>query len=627
MGKKDKRRNKLKQFVQKKQKQELFKNGLSLLESNNSNTLHIQPIIHNLNTTSSSSDDRTITESTPLNAVTDSYESITPVNNSVNNSPPPQIHETTTTNTNNMCSTISIHESAHNSTSHQSTEDVVTGTPVLPPSRQASLAPVDSIDPEIQNVETIPALDLNHSQPGTNNTSTISIRSKHSITITRKWLSIALIYLVAVNIGCDLGNVWLYQSKISSQFQQLYNTLQLLLFYVLGFWIQGHFQYNLSIRASVMIVSYLQIITFIIMTLTNSFQIILISRLVAGLATGIFISESLKYFESIGTVNYKVPFHVLIGLLVTSLIEFNNWQCFPSYLVGSSIFGLIGSYVILPSKKDDVELPSHIINKKNTILLMDYILCQFVLTFTNISYSSFILLLLVVPLYVCWDKGSKNCQLLLDRHQDKRNIILRVVILLFTTVVLYSLPIYLDIFDQKTSIIRWILFGGLAGMMLLKTPFKIVLSVLVVDLLAIVTVISVSSDAHSCIKLLITIGIICLTILSLNVKPLQKESHNNFTFEFIIVVIGLIVADLFVHGYTKCLIHAKLMKLVSKKHSYYEIVKTISHSDRSMDWIKNKSPKYAFKAIKASYKKSLHITESVAVVLFALAFVLNIITK
>ncbi|CAL9735117.1 hypothetical protein MOSE0_G07404 [Monosporozyma servazzii] len=615
MGKKDKRRSKLKKFVQNKQKQERSKNGQSLIESHSTENIpQTQILIHNLNTMSFSPDDRTINENTPLNVVTDSYESITPLNNSTNNSPPP--------------SSLPIHEPTFNPSSNSLNTDSGAGNSVYPQSGETNLAHgLHQIVPETQYVETVSTVNLNSNKNGTNHSSTRSLRSTSSITQTRKWLSIAIVSMIAIVIGCDFANIWLHQSQITSQYEQFFNTLQLLLWYMLGFLLQGHFQFNFSIQTSLGIVAVLQISSFTILSVTDSVQLLLISRLISGMATGLFFTETLIFSETIGSVKYNVPFQVTIGLLIISLFGMNDWQCSPLYLVGSSIFILFAIFTIVPSKKEHLELPSNVINKKNTFLLSIYIVCQFLLTFNNVSYASVILLSIVVPLYVYWDKTTKDSQLLLDYHQDKVNVVLRVTLLLFATLVLYSLPIYLDIFDGNVYIISWILGGCLVGMVLYQVPPMVALLVLIIDVISTAVLISVVSQDNPLSKILMTTGIICLTTLSLNFKPLQRESLGNFTFEVIVIVVGLVITDLIVHAYTKCLIHDKLIRLVSKKHPYEEIVNNIIHSDRSLQWIKTQSPKYAVKAIKACYKRSLHIIESVAAVLLLIACVLSTISK
>lgn len=616
MGKKDKRRSKVKKFVQNKQKQERSKNEQSVTESHsNANIPQTQTLIHNLNTTSFSPDDRTINEHTPLNVVTDSYESITPINNSTNNSPPPP--------------SLPIDEPTLNSPARSlNVDDVGTGASESPQSTQTGL--VQDIYPivtETVNEETIPALPLCNSKHGTNHSSTRSLRSANSLTQTRKWLSITVISTVAIVIGCDFANIWLYQSEISSQFDQFFNTMQLLFWYILGFWVQGHFQFNFSIQASLVNVSVLQILSFIIMSYTSSFQLLLISRSISGLATGLFITETLNFYESIGTVRYNVPFHITVGLLIISLFGVNNWQCLPIYLVGLNAVIIVAIFIILPSKKDHLELPSNVVNKKNTTLLLIYMICQFIFTFIHNSYSSVILLSAVVPLYVYWDKTTKDGQLLLDRHQDKMNVMLRFTMLLFYTLVLYSLPIFLDVFDRNTSDVSWILCGCLIGMVLYKIPSRVALVVLIFDVGSTALTISVTSKDYLLSKILIRIGIICATIISFNVKPLQRESHNNFLFEIIVIIIGLVIADLFIHAYTKWLIQDKLIRLISKKHPYEEIIKNIALSDRSLQWVKSESSKYVAKTVKACYKRSLHVVGLVAMILALVSCVLSIMTN
>lgn len=622
MGKKDKRRNKVKRFVQNKQKQDKSRQESPQAFSTPSaaNISQIQTIIHNVNTISSSPDDCTITEHTPLNAVTDSYESITPINNSVQNSPPSlPIAPITATNHNHLNDNVQLQPENQLQSSKNS-------MPILPvpPTNNANLEPVDSINSDIQNVNTIPALDLNNHD----HTSTESLRSGNSLSPMRKWMSIALIYLVSVAVGCDLGNTWMRQTKIASNFQQFYHTSQLLSFYVVGIWFQSHFHFNLSIQGTIMIVSILQLIAITIFDWTCSFPLLVMSRFIAGLSLGFLLMETLKFFESIGSVNYKGPFHIIIGVLLASFIRSPVWKWFPLCL---TTFVLVSSYVILPITKGKVEIPAHVTNVRNVFLLVGYIVIQFSLIFTKYSYANSILLLIVIPLYAYYDKKFANSEsLLFDIHQAKRIITLRIVSLVSVTILCYSLPIYIDVFDKSYTIISVSLFGGLIGLMLSRRiQYQTSLVVFTVDIITLIILYLIDgSAAHiGVLYSLVMVAVATFTMIMLNSKPLQRESHNTFVFETIVILVSITLTDILIHNYGKQLIHDHLIRLISKKHTYAEIMKIMAHSDRSLDWVKHKAPKYALKTIRYCYHKLFNLIEYTVGILLFFALFLSVITN
>lgn len=650
MGKKDKRRKRMKNFVQNKQRQEKVKKdrALSVIKdknnkNNNDNsrvnitTPEIPTIVHHITTTSTSHDENTTTESTPLSTVSDTYQSIMPVNGTTHNSSPLPLprssspHIEVSTQSNDTASLLSLSAQQQRV---PKTSDAPPHSPSLLPASYGSVAPMDSTNSEIPNINSVPELNLND-QEETGDISNKSIRSAYLLTPMRKWFSISVIYLLSILIGFDLGKTWIYQSEISSKFNQLYNTSQLLTFVVLGYWLQSYLRFDLSIRNNIMIISILEMLSFFTLNRAPCFSLVLISRLLTGILTGLFSKETLTFFENIGNIRYKVPFHVYVGILCATFFDSLMWNWL---FYGASCLTVAASFIILPNIKSQVEISSYLINKGGLFIVLGYIFIQFFLIFIHYSYKFIFTFLIVISLYVYTDHKSKSrgmissssnssISLLFSKYcQDKLNISLRIVTLLLGTIIFYSLSIYLDIFHENYDRVYCLLFGVLFGLLLLDhISYSVALFIFVVTILDII--VTGIDDLNLFIKLLLVVAVGCFVIISTNIKPLQRDIPNNYIFEAIVILSGMIIADALTHIYTKKLIFDGLMELESKKHPYSEIIKILKHSDESIKWIHSKTPKFALRIINSSYKKSFTIIWMIAGILSIITFVLNIVAK
>lgn len=662
MGKKDKRRKRMKNFVQNKQRQEKAKQGpvLSAIEDKNSNninnnnyyynntdnnngttTLQSQTIVHNITTTNTLPDNSTITENTALNVVTDTYESITPVDDTIHNSPSQSL--STPSPPLNIGSSIENNDTASLSEQQQqqvsNNSNMAPHSLTVPSSIHGSLAPIDPMNSEIPNVSSIPELDLDD-QEETGDINRKKVRSTILLTPVRKWASIGIIYLLSIVIGFDLGKTWIYQSTLSSKFQQFYNTSQLLTFVVLGYWLQNHFRANLSIRNHIIVVSILEMFSFFTLDWAPCFPLLLMSRLLTGILVGLFFRESLIFFENIGPIRYRVPSHIYLGILYVTF--FNNSIC-NWLFYGAICLIVVSSFIVLPNTKSQIEISSYLINRQSLSVVVCYIIIQFLLSFMKNPYKFILAFVIAIPLYVYIDNssGSKGTTylsstsssspsssflLLSNSGQDKLAIVSRIVVLLLATISFYSLPIYLDIFQEDYDRVYCLLFGVLFGSILLgHISYRVALFTFILTLLDII--ITGIDALNVFIEMLLVVAVGCFVIMYMNTKPLQRGKSNNYTFETIIIISGLIVADALVHVYPKRLIYDGLMEAKSKKHPYNEILEIVSHSDKSVEWIRNSAPTFALKIIKSCYKKSFTTIWLVSGILSVLAFVLTVITK
>lgn len=585
MGKKDKRRNKVKRFVQQRQKTVKSSDAIRLSPNVSTSALpQIQSIVHEIGSVSSSADDCTITENTSLKAITSTYESITPVNNSVPNS--------------------------------------------LPRSHSINIAPlpVDSTNSDIAPVTSIPALDLeannnndnnnnhddnspvsnNTTQPSLdvnidNNTSTRSIRSVPTLSDTRKWFSIGLVYLISIVIGWEWGHVWIHQTKISSHFEQLYNMINLQIMYLLGVLLIWQFQFLMSLKRGIITVLTPQLIGYVMMRWANCFHEKLLARLIIGISTGLFITDTQLFFEDISNFNYKVPFHIVIGILLSSMIQTSNCPVFYGILFGISVCTLLIGLVILPTAPStQVEALPPMINKKNTLIVVCYIAIQFSLSLTKVSaFVSFLVAMAFISMYIHFNKKSTVGKLLLKCDQDKRHVLIRALTVMMTIMTVYCLPVYLDIFEKRNTCISVMLFAVFIGMILSRyTTNRIALLVILFDILALITygftqrdnIISIF-DNFMAMNMLFAIGVTGFVIVVMNSKPLTRELHNTYIFEALVVLFTLTLTDYIVSGCSKRLIYERLVRVLSKKYSHREILNFVDRSSKSIGWTQKEAPK------------------------------------
>lgn len=661
MGKKDKRRKRMKNFIQNKQRQEKAKQEQVLCptedkNTNNSNTNNennttaspFHTVVHNITTTCTSPDDSTITENTPLNTVTDTYESIKPIDDTIHNSssqllsrsslPPLNIETSIGNNDTASLELLSVQQrqqqqnvsKVSNTTPHSST---------FPPSSRGSLAPVDSMNSNIPNVNSIPELDLND-QEDNSELSRKSIKSTYLLTPVRKWISISIIYLFSMVIGFDLGKTWIHQSIISSKFQQFYNTSQLLTFLALGYWLQNHFRLNFSVRNNIAVVSIFEMLSFFTLDWTPCFPLLLLSRLVTGISVGLFLRGTLTFFENIGSIRYRIPSCICAGTLCA--IFFNTVMC-NWLFYGTICLIMISSIVVLPNTKNQIEVTSYVINRQNLFVVVGYIAIQFLLIFIDNSYKFILAFSIIIPLYVHIDNKTRNgkmmslfsslsssssstssLSLIATYNQDKLAILLRISVLLLATVDFYSLSTYLDILQRNYDRVYCLLLGVLFGSILSEhISYRAAFFTLILTVLNTITM--KINDLNLFSKLLVVVVVGCFVIMCVNTKPLRASIPSNYTFEIIIIISGLIIADALTHIYPKKLIYNSLMEIKSKKHPYDEIIEIINHSNKSIEWIHNKAPMFALTIIKSCYEKSFMIVWILSGILSALIFLLTII--
>lgn len=658
MGKKDKRRKRMKNFIQNKQRQEKTKQeqvlcptedkNISNSNTNNKKNATAPPfhtVVHNITTTCTFPDNSTITENTPLNTVTDTYESIKPIDDTIHNSssqllsrpslPPLNIETSIENNDTASLGLLSVQQQQQNVSKVSNTTP---HSPTFPPSSRGSLAPVDSMNSNIPNVNSIPELDLND-QEDNGELSRKSIKSTYLLTPVRKWISISIIYLLSMAIGFDLGKTWIYQSIISSKFQQFYNTSQLLTFLALGYWLQNHFRLNFSIRNNIAVVSIFEMLSFFILDWTPCFPLLLLSRLVTGISVGLFLRGTLTFFENIGPIRYRIPSCIYVGTLCA--IFFNTIMC--NWLFYGTIFLImISSIIVLPNTKNQVEVASYVINRLNLFVVVGYIAIQFLLIFINNSYKFILAFSIIIPLYVHIDNKTRDGKMMslfsslsssssssslssiATYNQGKLTILLRISVLLLATIDFYSLSTYLDILQRNYDRVYCLLLGVLFGSILSEyISYKMALFTLILTVLNIITM--KINDLNLFSKLLVVVVVGCFVIMCVNTKPLRVSIPSNYTFEIIIIISGLIIADALTHIYPKKLIYNSLMEIKSKKHPYNEIIEIINHSDKSIEWIHNKAPMFALTIIKSCYEKSFMTVWVLSGILSALIFLSTII--
>lgn len=446
---------------------------------------------------------------------------------------------------------------------------------------------------------------------------------------TRQWATLILMYLVAVCIGIDQINMLINSGFISSSYNQLMNNVQIIVAFLLGISLIWHIPIKFDAKYLIIFSTLVMSPLFYATGKMDYFNGLLLVRFFLGMAVGIFYISSNQLIAKfvIGGNGDLINFFILLGSFVASLINYADWEWYQidKIISGFLVPVVLLSWLVLPFEKANVN-----IHRLPSDLLIISIIC--ILTKCTNYFIGCVCIIVSLLLFLYhrlgYNKGQQNDDVHITYNTNVNYTFSNMIKTINFVSILYIISLHSNIINYETprATFSLISLGAIFGFLLADKTCSLKYSVLTFIVSLGMLFLNHWIHFNNSVINFILVTLTSLSYIIVMRSKIRKDPHESIDYISIItyMIIGLIICHIILHHCLNVVLRKQLLQFVDQDHSLRQILKIYRKSIRSITCIYKNAPSFAYDTIIDCYDDMFKISTVLIVleiisIVFALA--------
>lgn len=446
---------------------------------------------------------------------------------------------------------------------------------------------------------------------------------------TRQYATLISIYLITVCVGMDQINLLLNSGFISSHYKQLINNVQIPTSFLLGISLIWHIPIHFDAKYLIIFSTLIMSVMFYLTSVVDQFNSLLWIRFILGMTVGLYYVASDQLIKKIvpGKSNC-INFYLIIGSIIASLVNCTSleWFLLDKIICGLSSLAMIASWLVLPYQKATVNQ-----NRLPKDLLICSLLCVLTkcIDYTVGSISIVIsVLLFILNKYFYHSNDKKNGSGKVVYNNSVNYLFTNMIKTINVVSILYIISLHANIvnYEKPTNMLLLLSIGSALGYLLSGNKclhkYSLVVFIITLSTLFLTHWFDFTNLIINGILILLTSSTYAIMIRS----KIKNESHESIDHISIVtyMIIGLIICHSILHFYLGVILKRQLLQLVDQDHTLRQILQIYHKSLRSIYWIYKRAPSFAYDMIVDCYDDMFKVS-TVLVVLEIISIVFALV--